>query len=78
MNVAKDFRGKNLTFTIGDVGSLEGLDQFLGVGDLSEDVLVSIWAGNNSRYPLKEEFSEDALREHVQSYLDGKAEPYLK
>ena len=80
VEVAKDLSGKdNLSFAIGDQESLHGLADFLGLGEQNEDVAVAIWGANNTRYPmLDEDFSEENLRDFVQSYLDKKLKPYVK
>ena len=53
--------------------------QSIGLGEQAFDVAFSITSAEGKFiYPLAEDWDEDAIREHIDAFLAGTLEPWMK
>ena len=71
LEVAKEF--PNVQVAVGDEESYAEKLKDLGLSESGEDVNVGLFDDKEQKYAMQEEFSQDALREFVQAFLDGKS-----
>ncbi|KAL1543823.1 Thioredoxin-like domain [Salvia divinorum] len=74
--VAQLYKGKNLTFLMGDVEASQGAFQYFGIKD--EQVPVIIIQTNDGEKFLKPNIEPDQIASWVKDFKDGNVQPYKK
>lgn len=82
MKVASQFKDQGLTFAVSNLAPFasELADYGLDMQKLSKDPspVVAAKDKDGKKYVMNEKFSVDSFTKFVQSFLDGKLEPFLK
>lgn len=82
LKVATQFKDQDLTFAISNIGTFASeLSEYgLDMAKLSKEPSPAVVAKDKDgkKYALQEKFSIDSLTKFVQSFLDGKLEPFMK
>lgn len=82
LKVASQFKDQDVTFAISNINQFAGeLTEYgIDMAHLSKETSPAVVAKDQDgkKYSLQEKFSIDALKKFVESFLDGKLEPFLK
>lgn len=82
LKVASQFKDQDVTFAISKISAFasELAEYGLDMGKLSKDPSPAVVAKDKDgkKYALQEKFSIDSFSKFVQSFLDGKLEPFMK
>ncbi|XP_046846984.1 protein disulfide-isomerase A4-like isoform X2 [Xenia sp. Carnegie-2017] len=76
VEVANDYR--DFTFVIADEEDYADRLKDFGLDDSGEDVNVALFGEKDKKYKMEEEFSEDSLRDFLDSYKNNELEPVIK
>lgn len=82
LKVASQYRDQDITFAISSVGTFasELSDYGLDMARLAKEHAPAVVAKDKEgmKYALQEKFSVDTFKQFVQSFIDGKLEPFMK